>query len=345
VPNNWTGRLSDVVEAVGMINALSGWSIIVAKRIKLDVSVARKIAAISPIYSHCFWFLFLFSGSPVSVLQEPLVDYRVFHHAGWAAYTEKKGVSYFYYWHIGLLKLYMAAIQEGHLTANNVSKILETRHNGTKYRAIDEVVTKLIEQASVYIDTKVKRELLSREQFESIEWMIWTIDPGLQDALACVKKLYQFLWAPRSRNRKKGHDQDISSAREQAIAALNRREPDLYGNHFRYLYGGYSVFEKQGVWVGIRHDVTLSQDAIFTQFVPVAMPPGVLAEDNESALWREILKAPALPEPVGDRAFWTIRHYPVEGGSDVINGVESSGAQQDFTDQDLNEMVGTRSTA
>ena len=296
-PANYTGRLADIIKRIGMINMLSGWSIIVARRSMLDVSVAYKIREVSPIYSHCFWFLSCFSQARSMFVANPLVDYRVFHaQGGWKSYTEQSNVGYLYYWHLGLLRLMNMAMKRGLLTARDISEIFEYRHNGTKYRAINEITFKLIEQAGVYVATRNARELLSPKDLEEAISTLLDIDLTLGDVCLAMVKMYDTLRAEGPVD-VKGYER----ARVECVALLMTREGDLYEPFFIAMVMGYCIYNYGGQWIGVRVDALQWLDSVFSQFKPRAMPPGILVGVSRASLLRRIYDAPPVAEPVGER--------------------------------------------
>ena len=289
-----------LIKRVGMVNFFSGWSIMVARRSMLDLAAARRIMEASVIYSHCFWFLKCFASARVRFLARPLVDYRVFHHSqGWEAYTEENNVGYLFYWHLGLLRLYRQAMDEGLLGPKDVSEIYEYRHNGSKYRGIDEIAFKLIEQADFYVKRAVPRDLMSESEFEEASEILLEIDVSIQDL---VFQIDEMLAALRTAKGDGAEALQVYPAlRAKAIDLLESRRVDLYAPLFvRYLYG-YSVYRTAGRWVAFHVTAMSLQDAVFAQFDPRGLPPDVLVEDTEEALLKAMLRVPPRPEPVGAR--------------------------------------------
>lgn len=290
--------LRSLIRRVGLINMLSGWSIIVARRSMLDVKEASRIRAISPIYSHCFWFLSCFGSAQVKLLARPLVDYRVFHHkAGWDSYTEDREVGFFHYWHLGFLRLLQDAVTKGKISYGDINQIYEYRHDGTRYRSVDEIANKLLEQADVYMSTGKPRNLLSRAEFQEARDIIIRIDLKLQDALNILQNLYEALWSDDLRN-----EHWLSEAfaiRREFFEHLSARQRDLFEPFFRELLYGYIVYEVDEFWIGVREDRSDLIDSVFSQFEPRAARPHILVERTREALVSTIKYAPFHPEPVG----------------------------------------------
>ncbi len=298
-PHDVEMDLVGIIKRVGMINTLSGWSIIVARRSMLDVQVAERIMQTSIIYAHCFWFLECFADARVRFLSEPLVDYRVFHHKkGWQDYTAERDVGYLFYWHLALLRLYKQAIDRGVITPADISQTYEYRHNGTRYRAIDEIVFKLIEQADVYVKTGLPRELLTPEQLSEATEVLLQIDLSLQDLLMAVEDVYRTLW--REEGGAEGL-RDFGARRARAMQILIGRQGDLFAPLQRGLVYGYVLYAFGHRWIGIRHDALAFEDAVFSQLLPRSMFPGVIVKDTREALLEAIKWAPAMSEPIGGR--------------------------------------------
>jgi glycosyltransferase involved in cell wall biosynthesis len=318
-PEDLQSNLPDIVKRIGMINMLSGWSIIVARRSMLSAETAYEIMQTSPIYAHCFWFLKSFSKARVRFVARPLVDYRVFHaKGGWESYTEEKGVGYLYYWHLGLLRLFDMAISQKLLSARDVAEIFEYRHNGTKYRGIDEITFKLIEQADCYVDTKINRNLLTSEELEQAFAIILKIDLSLLDVTYKIRDVYETLWANNIAS--EASRQRFSSARKIAVELLWGRQNDLYEPFLVEMTYGYCIYNWNGNWIGIRIDAVNFIDAVFAQFQPKEMSPGVLVATTRQGLLNAIAKAPAIAEPVGARL--SIADASIIG--DVVNPVSAT---------------------
>ena len=299
LPKNTTLPLASLIRRAGLINMLSGWSIMVARRSRLDSAKADRIRAVSPIYSHCFWFLSCFSAARVQLVGRPLVDYRVFHHhEGWETYTRARAVGLYHYWHLGLLRLYEDAVRQGYLTYRDISCIYEYRHDGTRYRGIDEIVTKLIEQVDVYLTTGDPRNLLLENDFEEAATAILKIDLRLQDTIAALRALYHGLW---SSDFSATQVDETLTLRRKAYSLLIDRQRDLYEPFFRELLYGYVIYEVDGSWIAIRVDAMAFADSVFSQFEPQPMPPGVLVEKSRLALLAAIRRCPPTSEPVGNR--------------------------------------------
>lgn len=299
-PEDLQSDLCDIVKRIGMINMLSGWSIIVARRSMLSAETAHEIMQVSPIYAHCFWFLKSFSNARVRFVARALVDYRVFHaKGGWEQYTEEKGVSYLHYWHLGLLRLFNMAMSQKLLSARDISEIFEYRHNGTKYRGIDEITFKLIEQAECYTDTRVARNLLSPEELEEAFAIILKVDLTLLDVTYKIRDLYEVLWSGDINA--EPLRQRFAAARKIAVELLWNRQNDLYEPFLVEMTYGYCIYNWNGHWIAIRVDAMQFIDAVFSQFQPRDMSPGVLVTTSRDALLHAILEAPPIPEPVGER--------------------------------------------
>ncbi len=292
---DWDTSLRALIQRIGLINMLSGWSIIVARRSMLDVEQALAIMARSTIYSHCFWFLTCFANARVRFVARPLVSYRVFHSAGgWEKYTSERDIGYYFAWHLGIIRLYRYAVEAGLLRLVDIGSMFECRHDGTRYRAVDEICLKLVEQADVYVDTKSKRNLLTRKEFdEAFDFLVMT-DLALQDILFKIKDIYECLWD--------GPQDDFSryrQARTGVIQELEWRKRDLFEPFFVQYHHAYSVYRVADYWVGIRADSGHLHDGVFAQLYPRAIPPQILVESSWLALNQAIMAAPPMTEPVG----------------------------------------------
>ncbi len=355
-PCDYEGGVTDIIKRVGLINMLSGWSILVARREMLDVDAAYDIRDVSPIYSHCFWFLKCFRDARCRFVATPLVDYRVFHHTGgWSKYTKENGVGYLYYWHVGLLKLYQWALNDGLLTPEDISKIYEYRHNGTKYRGIDEIAFKLIEQAEAYVTFKSKRELLSRADFAFAVEILVTIDLSILDVCLKIEKIYETLWGRSISNEE--NLEKYKTAKKNAEQLLWSRTADLFNPFFVELIYGYCVYHYNDTWIGIRCDALSFVDAVFSQLMPQAMEPGVLVASSRVRLMRRLGEMPEVAEPVGERPLLSdvsMFQNPVtagaggvltqgpDGGGKPVATWEDMIAERDARVQELTQMVGDR---
>jgi glycosyltransferase involved in cell wall biosynthesis len=339
-PEDLQSTLPDIIKRIGMINMLSGWSIIVARRSMLSAETAYEIMKTSPIYAHCFWFLKSFSNARARFVARPLVDYRVFHaKGGWETYTAEKGVGYLYYWHLGLLRLFEMALAQNLLSARDIAEIFEYRHNGTKYRGIDEITFKLIEQADCYVDTRIQRNLLSPEELEQAFNLILKIDLSLLDVTYKIRDMYEILWLNdigTTQQRQRFRD-----ARTVAAELLWARQSDLYEPFLIEMTYGYCIYNWNGYWIGIRVDALSFIDAVFAQFQPKEMAPGILVAATRQGLLNAIAKAPPIAEPVGARL--TVADASLIGDASVI--ADSSNAAQSNSEAALELMAIKASTS
>jgi hypothetical protein len=275
----------------------------------------RRIMARSMIYAHCFWFLACFGAARVRFVAVPLVTYRVFHsQANWNAYTEAQGIAEFFAWHLGVLRLYSYAVETRLLTTGDIAKIYEYRHDGTRYRAVDEIASKLLEQARAFVGTGAARNLLSPADFTEAKTALLRFDPSLQDVLFRTEEAYRCLWDDRALCKATRAAYAAAAQRAEALLA-HRDQHDKFEPFFVELFSGYAVFNAEATWIGIRVDRWHLQNSVFSQIEPRAIPPWVLVEPDAEALFDRIRHSPPVTEPVGAHPAVDLQHEQANGGN------------------------------
>ncbi|MFG1412380.1 glycosyltransferase family 2 protein [Xanthobacter sp. VTT E-85241] len=291
--------LEGVLRRVGLINMLSGWSILVARTKMLNTDIFREIVKTSPIYAHCFWFLHLFKDSHVCFLASPLVDYRIFFDmSGWTKFSQTTGKPLFYWWSVGIVRHFRAAMERGDISADTIAKLHEYRHDGTIYRSLNEIVVKLIEQTDVYLKKNEISQCFSLDDIEEVRVFILSLDLSYIEVFSKIIGIIETIDKSKGRAAKNVISGEILSTLHlmQQIADF-RHSP-----YFVKKMGDYFVYERNDVFIAIHGQHIGSYEAILASMSPATVHPWIFVE-KEMANLRLLLEslrpvAYTTPHPV-----------------------------------------------
>jgi glycosyltransferase involved in cell wall biosynthesis len=137
-----------IVEGVGLINAFAGISNIIQRRDNLSSEVGLQWLQTSKIYSHVGWFLESHKSGKSSLINGPLVHYRIndYSDGHWDRVAQRLDVADRYFWSLGIARLLTRMVDRGCLTYRQAGVMLELDGAGARYRLIDDVIFKTYQQ-------------------------------------------------------------------------------------------------------------------------------------------------------------------------------------------------------
>lgn len=318
--------LVPILNTVGLVNMFSGWSIIICRRSALDTKVLERLISVSPIYAHCFWFLFCFKDLRCFFNPIPLVEYRVFFNAeGWSSYTRKNNKPLFYYWSVGLLKLFNHALGLGLLNGRDIFYLCEYRHDGTRYRVLDEMVVKTIEQLELAVKSESICELWSEQDFEFLKECLEGLDPSFVDVFIDLSKIFH--------NIKYIFDTVGSFTLEDKFKILEEihdvhqefvSRPLIFASKtFIAFFAGYCIFQKENdTFVAIRRDHLDHYRKLDGHQIIVHSPPLVLIGSDLASIHELILQEEYIPDEITADLHGFIEKDQFEVQKENVNFIE-----------------------
>ena len=304
--------------AIGLMSSFAGLSNSIMRRERLSEAAWREIPARSIIYSHVTWWLICFADCRLSVVNRPLVFYRVAESAEtfarFQALAEELNWPDHHFWGEGLIDLLDLLERRGVLDAADIGAMFEARRDGSFGRALDDIAYAIFRQAAESVAPIGHRNRISGTALQALTGWLERIDPSYQDCIQVIRRIHALRPDPAS-------DQD---RREPLDLTTRVGAPNLAAleGEFRGLHahisarntpfvglaafsGPFKIFRHISGFVAISSNLVLVRQEVLRTIDPASEPDGIIVAPTLDHLFARLgeitrtssIEAPDIPEP------------------------------------------------
>lgn len=180
--------------ALGFTFSFAGISNTILRLAPLLATDWRPIAARSLVYSHVVWWLKAFTGRRLTVVNRPLVSYRVDHSDlikdHFSRVTSRLELPDFYFWTIGFVILMRYLETERLVRPEQIAAMFDYRRDGTHFRMLDNVVGLMHDQVVLSTTDADSRNHLATETIEDVTDWVLSHDPGYFEVVEVMRDIH-----------------------------------------------------------------------------------------------------------------------------------------------------------
>lgn len=317
----WTAPMDDEIVrcdlvdgaiALGLTFSFAGISNAILRLAPLQRTDWRPIAAQALIYSHVVWWLHAFRGRLLTIVNRPLVAYRVDNpdliRAHFGRVARRAKVADLDFWTTGLVQLLEGLEQRNVLTPEQVAGMFEYRRDGTSFRLLDNMIHMLHSQVILSATTDEPRNRLSGTVVERMTSWLLRHDPGYFECVEVIRDIHALredadpLPTPYAPSRfliaLEGIGESVDAAALSRVfttlldrrAAATNRSIGLFGQ-----FMGYALYRHLGGCVAFDEARPVDRRAVLRSLDVRAVDATVLVAPTEPAL-REAIRAARAAE-------------------------------------------------
>ena len=177
--------------ALGLTSCFAGISNAIQRREYLLATDWHEILDHAIIYAHVAWRLLAFKGKKITIVNRPLVHYRVHNDAALGEHfrkvAERINVPDFHFWTFGTMHLFRYLEDRGAIAKREIASLSEVQRDGKRFRLLDNVVGMLYQQAMLSSTEGGRNGINPRQLEEFCDWLL-SIDPSYFELLEIIKE-------------------------------------------------------------------------------------------------------------------------------------------------------------
>ena len=196
--------------ALGLITTFAGISNSIQRRDLISARSYYEVSKHAVVYSHVAWWLAAFKDATITIVNRPLVMYRVNDDADMVAHyhsaAELMNVGTYYFWTTGIYRLFDYLAKEGVLNNEQVATLFEFRRDGSAFRFIDNIIHFVREQVILCVTDPSPRNRMTGEDLEKVLDWILRVDAGYYECVLVIKDMFQLRPDPEIDPLPSGHE-------------------------------------------------------------------------------------------------------------------------------------------